>query len=354
MGDKVKVGIIGMGAIGAFHAKSYQTCCDVEVSAICDINADAVNAKGDEFGVKKRFEDYRKLLKTDIDAGSICVGNWLHHEVALAPFEAGKHVLLEKPMAMNADQAGEIVAAADKAGKKLQIGMVWRQNPAVAAMKEFIAAGTLGSVYHARAVWTRRRGIPGMGGWFTNKAYSGGGPLIDLGVHWLDLSMWLADQWSPTAVSAQTYAKFGPDMKKYTFVSMWAGPPKYDGVFDVEDYASGMVRFASGATLSFEISWAANAPEEMYVEILGDKGGARLTGDDDLKFYSQQHGRLTDVQPQFDPTVNPYDVQAGKFIAACRGLGEPAATGEQGLAVMKVIDGVYASSQANKEVAIQV
>ena len=112
--------------------------------------------------------------------------------------------------------------------------------------------------------------LPGLGGWFTTMAESGGGPMIDLGVHWFDISMWLSGLWNPTAVSAKTYAKFGPRMKDYKYVDMWAGPPKFDGVCDVEDYSTGMIRFGNDATLGFDISWAGNAEDRMYVEILGD------------------------------------------------------------------------------------
>lgn len=352
MSKKLKVGIIGTGAIGAVHAKSYQAAGGVEIAAICDVHADLLKQRGKEFGVKQCFSDYHKLLETDVDAVSVCVGNVLHHEVATAALQAGKHILLEKPMAMNATEAADIVQAADKAGKVVQIGMVNRQRADSQVLRGYIEAGQLGEIYHMRCVLIRRRGIPGLGGWFTTKAESGGGPLIDLGVHWFDMAMWLSDHWNPTAVSAMNYAKFGRDMASYTYVNMWAGPPKLDGTCDVEDYSTGLVRFADKATLGFEIAWAANTFDQSYVEILGDKGGARIFGDEPLTIYTEHQGRLADIQPKFSDKTNRFDVQATKFLAACRGEQPPAATAEQGLVTMKLIDAIYESGEKGQEIKL--
>jgi predicted dehydrogenase len=349
---KIKVGIIGMGAIGCVHAKSYQAVDQAQLCAVCDIDAPTVARRGEEFGVEGRFTDYRKMLAGDVEAVSVCVGNALHMKVASAALKAGKHVLLEKPMAMNAAEAARILAAR-KRGSVLQIGMVNRQRPESQVLREYVEAGHLGKIYHMKAVQIRRRGIPGLGGWFTTKEQSGGGPLIDLGVHWFDLAMWLSGQWKPTAVSAMTYAKFGRDMKNYRYVSMWAGPPKLAGTFNVEDYSTGTVRFAGQATMAFEICWAANAKDECYVEILGDRGGARILGGDPLTIYTEHHGRLADIRPRFDDKDNRFQLQAAKFVQACLGKCPPAATGEQGLTLMRLIDGVYASSRLGREVKLR-
>jgi len=353
MSEKLRLGIIGMGAIGMVHAEAHQAVGEAEVSAICDTDAARLEQAGRTFGAAQRFGDYRELLKADVDAVLICTPNSLHTETALAAVEAGKDVFLEKPMALNAGQAGRIAAAADEAGAVLQIGMVWRFDPAAQLIRQWVAEGRFGEIYHMRAVMVRRRGIPGLGGWFTTKALSGGGPLIDLGVHWFDLSMHLSGQWRPTAVSAGTYAKFGPRMKDYAYVSMWAGPPRLDGVFDVEDYSSGFVRFAREATLSFEIAWAANSPPEGYVELIGDAGGVRAFDGGPLRILTEHAGRVADIEPQLDTTVNRYEAQARSFVEACRREHPPAATAQEGLTVMKLIDAVYASHQAGAEVRIE-
>ena len=212
MSKKLKLGIVGMGAIGSVHAAAHQAVGDADVHAICDVDAGKLAESGDRFGVKNRFETYQELLASDVDAVMVCVGNTLHREVAIAALQAGKHVFLEKPMAMNADEAAEIAAAAAKADTILQMGMVWRCAPEVRVARQWVAEGLFGRVYHMRAVLVRRRGIPGLGGWFTTKAASGGGPMIDLGVHWFDAAMHISGLWKPTSVSAKTYAKFGARM----------------------------------------------------------------------------------------------------------------------------------------------
>jgi predicted dehydrogenase len=350
--EKTKVGIIGLGAIGTVHADAYAATGEAQIVALCDVDAAKLAQQGERLQVKGRFKQYRDLLKSDAQAVSVCVGNALHREVATAALEAGKHILLEKPMAMNATEAAQIVAAGEKAGKVIQIGMVNRQNPAAQVVREYVQAGLLGEVHHLRTVLIRRRGIPGMGGWFTTKAASGGGPLIDIGVHWFDLAMWMSGHWEPTSVSAVTYAKFGANMRQYRYVGMWAGPPRYEGVFDVEDYAAGFVRFGKKATMSFEIAWAANAPDEAFVEIQGDKGGIRSFDGKPLTVMTEHQGRVADISPKFPERVNGFEVQARKFLAACRGEAPPAATAREGLAVMKLIDAVYASSAAGKEVPV--
>jgi predicted dehydrogenase len=231
--------------------------------------------------------------------------------------------------------------------------MVWRQAPQAQIVREYVEAGLFGRVHHLRAVMIRRRGIPGMGGWFTTKRLSGGGPMIDLGVHWFDLSMWLSGHWKPTAASAKTYAKFGPNMRQYKYVGMWAGPPKFDGTFDVEDYSTGFVRFGDQATLSFEIAWATNAESESFIDVVGERGGARLYEAKPLVIFTEHQGRLADITPKYNENVNRFQIQAGKFIAACRGEAPPAATIDQGVTVMKLIDAIYKSSAANREVAIR-
>lgn len=351
---KVRLGVVGLGAIGSVHADAYmahgQAC---EIVAVCDVMEERVKVHGDRLNVKHRFTNYRDLIKSDVDAISVCVGNTLHRDVAVAALKAGKHVLLEKPMAMNAKEAQEIVAAARKSGTILQIGMVRRQAGDAQLARKYVADGLLGEIYHLRAVLIRNRGIPGLGGWFTTQAMSGGGPLIDLGVHWFDAAMFVSGLWKPTSVSAACYDKLGKDMRNYKYVGMWAGPPKLDGTFDVEDYATGLVRFGTLATLSFEIAWAANSEDASYLEIIGDKGGVRIFDGKPMTLRTEFHGGLADIQPRFADPGNAFHIQARTFISACRGDCPPAATGEQGVITMKLIDAVYQSSKLGKEVEIK-
>lgn len=352
MTTKVHVGIIGVGTIGSVHADAYAKVADAQVVALCDILPDRLREKGTRHGVDKLYENYHDLLADpEIEAVSVCVPNDLHKEIAVAAFDAGKNVMLEKPMAMSAAQGAEICAARDRVGKVLQMGMVTRQRDEAQVLKELIENGELGEVYHIRIVLTRRRGIPGLGGWFTTKARSGGGPLIDIGVHYFDLSLWLSGLWNPTAVSASIYSKFGAPMENYHYVSMWAGPPDYSGVFDVEDYACGTVRFGGEASMNFDVSWAANTPGEGFTEILGTKGGVRM-GAGPLTLLTEFENRPADVKLQYPTGTDPFAAEMTKYIAAVRGEGPPAATGEEGVIVLKLIDAIYQSAAEGREVRI--
>ncbi len=352
MAGKLKIGVIGLGAIGNIHLNAYQACADeAEIIAVCDIDQGKLEAVGNRINVKNRFTDYKDMLKTDLDAVLVCVWNNLHKEMAINGLKAGKHVFLEKPMAMNAKEGQQIVAAADSSKKTLQIGMVCRQAAEVQLVRKYVQDGILGNIYHMRVVLIRRRGIPGLGGWFTTKSRSGGGPLIDIAVHWFDAAMYMSGLWQPSSVSAATYAKFGKDMKKYRYVGMWAGPPNYDGVCDVEDFATGFVRFGDKATMNFDISWALNSEDSTFIEVLGDKGGARVFDNKGLKIFTEFNNNVVDIAPQIkDP--DRFQQQARTFIAACRGEAPPAATGREGITVMKLLDAVYASGEKGKEVAI--
>lgn len=354
MSEKVKIGIIGCGTIGSTHAESYAAVNNAEVVALCDILPDRLEEKSKRHGISKTYVDYHELLADpEIEAVSICVPNDLHAPIAIDAFKAGKHVLLEKPMTMNADLGRDILAARDASGKILQMGMVWRQNPEAQVVKEIIEAGRLGEIYQIRIKLIRRRGIPGLGGWFTTATRSGGGGLIDIAVHFLDLVMWMTDYWNPTRVSAKTYSKFGSPMKDYHYISMWAGPPNYEGTFDVDDYAAGFVRFGGKATMSFEVAWACNAEDSQSVEILGDKGGIKFGGGvSPTVLLTEMDGKLADVTLGYSKEQQQFPTEVRKFADAVRGKCEIPATGEQGVIVMRLLDAIKKSSELDCEVEI--
>ena len=354
MSKKVKIGIIGAGTIGSVHADAYAKVADAEVVALCDILADRLKEKAARHHIAKTYATHQELLAdAGIDAVSVCVPNCSHAPIAIDAFKAGKHVLLEKPMALNAKLGRDICKARDAAGKILQMGMVRRQSPEAEVIQQAIAKGRLGEVYQINIKQIRRRGIPGLGGWFTTKAQSGGGALIDIAVHSLDLAMWTTGLWNPTRVSAKTYSKFGSPMKDYHYVSMWAGPPKYNGKFDVDDYVAGMVRFGKQATMSFEVAWACNAEPENYLEILGDKGGIKL-GAGEPVLLTEMDDYQADVKLIYDTKRDAFAAEMAKFVAAVQGKGEVPATGEQGVIVMSLLDAIYKSSEKDQEVAVGV
>ena len=350
--SKVRIGIIGCGSIGSVHADSYAKVADAEVVAMCDILPEKLKEKAARHNVAKTYENYHDLLADpEIDAVSVCVPNCMHAPIAIDAFKAGKHVMLEKPMTMNANLGRDILAARDASGKVLQMGMVWRQTPEAQVVRKAVEDGKLGEIYQIRVRMIRRRGIPGLGGWFTTKEKSGGGGLIDLAVHFLDLSCWAAGLWNPTKVSAKTYSKFGSKMRDYHYISMWAGPPNYDGVFDVDDYAAGLIRFGSKATLSFEVAWACNSEEESYVELLGDKGGVKIGGTKTI-LRTEVDGMIADTELFFKRDQDRFVLQLEKFVAAVQGKGDGPATGEQGVILMEILDAIYKSSEEDSEVTI--
>lgn len=352
MSKKVKIGIIGAGTIGSVHAKAYATIPEAEVIGLCDILPDKLKAKAAQHNIPRTYATHQEMLADpEIEAVSVCVPNYVHAPIAIDALNAGKNVMLEKPMSINAECAMEIVKARDASGKVLQMGMVRRQYPDAEIIHDAIAAGKLGEIYQINVKQIRRRGIPGLGGWFTTKAMSGGGALIDIAVHSLDLAMWATGLWNPTRVSAKTYSKFGAPMSEYKYVGMWAGPPNYDGTFDVDDYVAGMVRFGKKATMSFEVAWACNAQEENTIEFLGTKGGYKV-GTGDLTLKTEIDGMIADVKPVFNAQRDTFAAELTKFIAAINGEGEVPATGEQGVIVMKLLDAIYKSSELDQEVEL--
>lgn len=351
MSGKVKVGIIGVGTIGSVHADAYAKVPEAQVIALCDILPDRLEEKGKRHGVSTLYASYHDLLANpEIESVSICVPNRMHAPIAIDAFKAGKNVLLEKPMALSQVEGKAILAARDAAGKVLTMGMVRRQFPESEVVRQAIASGRLGEIYQIRIRMIRRRGIPGLGGWFTTKAESGGGGLIDIGVHFFDLAMWAADLWNPTRVSAKIYSKFGAPMKDYHYISMWAGPPKFDGTFDVDDYAAGMVRFGDKATMSFEVAWAANAKDEQMAEFIGTKGGLVIGGDTIL--LTEVDNTLADVKLNYSKDGGGFPQEIAKHIKAVKGEAPPPATGEQGVIAMRLIDAIYKSSEQNREVEV--
>ncbi len=355
MPEKLRYGIVGLGWIGMVHAEAIRSAVpEAEIAAVCDIQPERLEQRASELGVTRRCRDFRQMIRSGgLDALYVCVPNSLHREITLEALGAGLHAFCEKPMAMDAGQAREMAAAAVRANRVLQLGMMSRQRPECRLVKSYIEEGFFGEIYRMAIVLRRRRGVPGLGGWFTTKAKSGGGCLIDIGVHFLDLVLWLTDKWSPRSVSAAEYRVFGGKMRDYRFVDMWAGPPDYTGVCDVDDSAAAFIRFPDGATLSLDVSWALNARPETHVEILGEKAGVRLMDDGELTLITEMDGRLVDVAPQYAKDAKPYHMQARNFAAALRGTEKPAATAEQGVAVMELIDAIYRSSAEGREVTIR-
>jgi predicted dehydrogenase len=269
-----KIGIIGAGGMLQYHAPGFKAGGG-EIIAICDMNQEAAKKAAHTYGASHVFGDSQKMLDelSDLDAISIITPNRTHMPLALQALRAGKHVFCEKPPALNAQEVAEMKQAADDAGKTLMFNFNNRARPESYAMRSYIESGQLGTINSAQAKWIRRTGIPGFGGWFTNQAQSGGGPLIDL-LHMIDLALFYMDYPKPTHVLAQTFNDFIQDKG---FKGPWGIPDVADGVTDVESAAHGFVRFDTGQVLSFQVSWAEmNKREEVSVTFQGSQAGGMV------------------------------------------------------------------------------
>ncbi len=358
---QLRVGVIGTG-IGAYHLQGYQSHPQAEVVALCDVNPKALEAAGAQYGVSRLFTDYQEMLAMkNLDAVSVCVPNFLHAPIATAALQAGKHVLVEKPLATDAKTGQKMVDAAKKTKKTFMIQFNNRYRPEAKVLKEAVDSGELGNLYFARCGWIRRNGIPGWGGWFTDKDLSGGGPLIDLAVHMFDLTWWLMGKPRPVTCLGSTYSAFGPKMEA---LGPW-GVPNTQGKFNVEDMAVGMVKFEGGATIMLEASWASRIEREwVYATLCGDKAGATLerqwavdgiddTSIDKLRIFKQEHGAPVDVDLKVQPDPAMGRLEAVRHFVDCVLHGkQPISPATDGLEIMKVLDALYKSAQTGKAVNI--
>jgi predicted dehydrogenase len=357
--EQVRVGVVGCG-IGAWHVEGYAEEPRAKVVALAGLDTDRCLRLAKQHDIPHVVGDYQELLeKVEVDAISIAVPNHLHVPIGLAAVRAGKHVLIEKPLARNAVEGEELVKAAKEAGVVLAIAFNRRARSDMQVLRRHIDDGGLGDVYYAKAYWMRRAGIPGLGTWFTSKEEAGGGPLIDLGVHVLDMALWLMDNPAVVSVSAATYAKLGPQGK-----GNYAGNrfKAVDGMpYEVEDLATAFLRTAAGATIQLETSWAAytGVTDEFGVSLFGEKGGAELHVKDyaevgTLKLFADMGGAPTDSAPR----LRPKPVHAGhsevirRFIDSILTGAPMSPSGEEGLDRTRLIDAIYRSAELGREVRL--
>lgn len=342
----VRIGVIGAGGIArAAHLPGYRACEDAEVLAVADVKEEDARRVAEEFDVPHVFTDYRDLLAMkEIDAVSVTTPNFMHRPPTVAALKAGKHVLCEKPIARNAREGRAMVAASRKHRRKLMVALQWRFRAESQALKRFIDAGELGEVYHAHARALRRRGIPGWGD-FVDKEKAGGGPLIDIGVHILDTTLWLMGHPKPVSVSGVTYAKFGHRKDVVGLMGQWDVKR-----FSVEDFAVGLVRFANGASLVLEASFVANLKENVFnTHLYGTAGGASLLP---LEIFGERHGTVTDMTFPKLRAVKAHTAEVQAFVEAVRNDTPVPIPGEEALQATEVLDAIYRSAAAGREVRL--
>ncbi len=352
MSKKVKIGIIGTGGISHAHMVGYKAQNNVEVIAACDVNKDRVNDFAKKYNVNNTFDSYKEMLKMpEIDAVSICTWNDSHAAATIEALKAGKHVLCEKPMAMNVEQALEMQKVAFESGKLLMIGFVRRYANETAVIKEFIDKGYLGDIYYAKASYLRRCGSPG--GWFSDIKRSGGGPLIDLGVHVIDMIRYLIGGPKPVSVYGVTFANIGSRANIKGFDRYKAS--NYSGYSDVEDFASAMIRFDNGAVLAVETSFSLNLKEDKgEIELFGTKGGARM--DPTLQIYTEIEDYMVDITPKLTKDSHWSDTifsnEIAHFVDCVENGTICKSPSEEGVQLMKIIDAIYESAATKREVIL--
>ncbi len=342
------IGVIGAGGIAeGAHLPGYAAYPDLcKIVAVCDTMPDRAKRVAEKFGAEHVFTDYRDMLALkSVDAVSVTTPNAFHKQPTIDSLKAGKHVLVEKPLAMNSAEGAEMVRVARETGMKLQVGLNMRWGSDQQTLKRFIDEGKLGDIYYARAQALRRRGVPTWGV-FTEKDKQGGGPMIDIGVHIIDTTLWLMGHPKPVSVSGMSCRKFG---HRSGILNIWG--PWDPNNFTVEDFACGLVKFENGAAMSIESSFVANLENDVFNStLLGTEGGAQLSP---LKLFREECGALIEVTPTWRPNLPPsHQLEIEAFLKAILEDTEPLVTGEQGLMTQQIIEAVYTSSETGREVLL--
>lgn len=353
MNKKLKVGVIGLGGIANTHMPGWAASPYTEVVAGSDINPVIFTTWKEKYGVTQFSEKPADLINNpEIDIIDICTPNMFHAPLAIAALEAGKHVICEKPLAPTPDEIHQMIAARDRAGKLLMTAQHFRFKGSAQAMKAEIGTGALGDVYHARAWMLRRSGLP-LSPTFLYKANSGGGPCIDIGVHILDLTLWLMGHPKPVAVSGVARAALAHRPGAFTSWGMKPVPPD----MDVEDFAAAFVRFENGATLVIEISWLLhhNTPgEDAHIWLYGTEGGCEWPNATFTSSNPQTRQLLNHSLMLTQDTLEPHALECFEFArAAAEGLPSPVPA-EHSLYVQTILNGIYRSQEVGREVSVNV
>ena len=353
---KTRIGIIGCGGIAnGKHMPSLKLVKDCEMVAFCDIIVERAEKACADYGAEgaKVYSDYKELLKDQtIDVVHVCTPNRSHSEITVAALESGKHVMCEKPMAINSAEAKKMLDAAERTGKLLTIGYQSRFRPDSIYLKKEAEEGTFGDIYYAKATALRRRAVPTWGV-FLNEYEQGGGPLIDIGTHALDLTLWTMDNYKPKFCVGTTYHKLNQSTDQGNSWGNW-DPEK----FTVEDSAFGFIVMENGATIVLESAWALNTLDyrEAVTSICGTLAGADMI--DGLRINGVKHNAQYTLKPEFKGAGAAFndskkgESAAGRearlWIEAVRGGAAPITKPEQAYCVTRILEGIYESAKTGK------
>ena len=347
----IKIAVIGCGSIANnAHIPAYMANPNTEILYFCDIIKERAENAVKQYGCGVAVTDYKELLNnSEVDAVSVCTPNNVHSLISIDFLKAGKHVLCEKPVARTYPEALEMQKIQHETGKILNIGVCNRFNTSVMHIKELIDGGELGDIYHVYISFRSHRSIPGLGGAFTTKAIAGGGALIDWGVHFLDIVMFCTGDPTPKTVSGQTFSQLGKNISEYAYTDMWAGPPKADGIYDVDDSVTALIR-TEGPTVTLHGAWAQNiGADEMFIDFMGDKAGIRLQYGADFKLYGTKDGKLMEMAFK-EPPCNHYQNEIDSFAECIMTGKKNAADIDTAIITAKIMQAIYDSSDQKNEI----
>lgn len=357
---KLRVGIIGCGGIAnSKHFPALKSQFDnAEMVAFCDVIEERAIKAANEYGIvgAKTYIDYKELLNDkSIDVVHVCTPNRSHSEITVAALEAGKHVMCEKPMAINSEEARKMLEAAKRTGKKLTIGYQNRFRADTLLLKDIIDDGKLGDIYYAQAHAIRRRAVPTWGV-FLNEYEQGGGPLIDIGTHALDLTLYMMNNYEPMTVLGQTFSKFRNQRDTGNAFGDWDV-----NEFTVEDSAFGFIKMKNGAVINLESSWAINLEQsrEASTTLCGTLGGADLINDEvrlNKVAYGKQAVEVYNTSgagvPFFSPKSlkRPEEAECEQWLNAIIEDKEPLVLPEQALVVTEILEAIYLSAKEKRAI----
>ncbi len=346
--SSIRFGFLGAGQIAYSSIEAIHSHPQGQVVAVHDVNPVRIEELRKVHAIPKAYETSEALLADpEIDAVYIALPNKFHVPLTIAALEAGKHVVLEKPFAMSYEEAKLAADAACKAGKVLNLGMNLRFARSPQQIKTLVESGALGEIHHAKAFWFRRRGIPKLGTWFNSKELAGGGCLNDIGVHLLDLCLYLLDRFDPVSVTGATYTKFG---NRGLGEGGWGKSDRSDIAFDVEDFATGLIRFADGSTVALDVSWAMHIESDRFdVQLHGSEGGALAMAG--KHFHTDaQTGEYVIREDLRHPVRYAHGERFHNFINHLLGTEELCVTVDQALKVQRILDALQTSSATGREV----
>ena len=348
----IRVGVIGAGAIAHNHCQGINSHKEAKVVAVADLSKERAEEIKEAYELEKTYRKWEQLVDDDkIDAVAIALPNSLHAPVALAALKAGKHVILDKPFALNYAEAASVVAAAKKAKRVFTLGMNQRFSHGHQVIKALAERGEFGDIFHAKASWLRRAGSPKFGTWFCRKDLAGGGCMLDIGVHALDLCLYVTDNFEPVSVSGKVNTKFG---NRGIGEGGWGKSDRGKMIFDVDDSAFAFIRFKNDMVIELNVSWI------LHQEV-GDKNGVQVYGTEAggttnparVFRFAKGEGEYEVVEPQGVKIRYPHCNRHVNWIDAILGKDELMTSTEQALVVQKIIDAVYKSSETGREVRIR-